>query len=56
MRNYGDTMELRGHRIPCPKNSTVQSRTADDALFTAKFALDRVPEVVRRLFDACAVP
>ena len=35
---------------------TVQSRTSDGAMFTARFALDRVPEVVRRLFDACGVP
>jgi hypothetical protein len=35
---------------------TVQSKTADGAMFTARFALDRAPEVVRRLFDACGVP
>jgi len=35
---------------------TVQSETSDGALFTARFALDRVPELVRRLFDACGVP
>ena len=35
---------------------TVQSETTDGGMFTAKFALDRAPEVVRRLFDACGVP
>jgi hypothetical protein len=35
---------------------TVQSETSDGALFTARFALDRVPALVRRLFDACGVP
>ena len=34
---------------------TVQSRTSDDVLFTARFALARVSDVVRRLFDACGV-
>ena len=35
---------------------TVQSETSDGATFTARFALDRATEVVRRLFDACGVP
>ena len=35
---------------------TVQSETSDGGTFTARFALDRVAEVVRRLFDACGVP
>ena len=35
---------------------TVQSETSDGAMFTARFALDRASEVVRRLFDACGVP
>jgi hypothetical protein len=35
---------------------TVQSKTADGGMFTARFALDRVPEVVGRLFEACGVP
>jgi hypothetical protein len=34
---------------------TVQSRTSDGNLFSARFALDRVSDVVRRLFDACDV-
>jgi hypothetical protein len=35
---------------------TVQSETSDGAMFTARFALDRAPEVIRRLFDACGLP
>ena len=35
---------------------TVQSETSDGDMFTARFALDRAAEVVRRLFDACGVP
>jgi hypothetical protein len=35
---------------------TVQSETSDGGMFTASFALDRAPEVIRRLFDACGVP
>jgi hypothetical protein len=35
---------------------TVQSETSDGGTFTARFALDRAAEVVRRLFDACGVP
>jgi hypothetical protein len=34
---------------------TVQSEKSEGGMFTARFALFRVPEVVKRLFDACGV-